>query len=71
VVIKEKFFAQFGNGMETFTDVRRTGFPADLQTSLAPLAPFPRRLPYSSTEIGGNPNTPDLTQSDRVFWDIN
>ena len=71
VVIKEKFYAQFGNGMETFTDVRRTEFPGDLPRSLAPLAAFPLRLPYSSTEIGSNPNTPDVTQSEPVFWDVN
>jgi hypothetical protein len=70
VVIKEKFYAQFGNGMETFTDVRRTGMPADLPSSLDPLAAFPLRLPYSSTELGSNQaNVPSVTQSDPVFWD--
>ena len=72
VVIKEKFYAQFGNGMETFTDVRRTGFPGDVPPSLAPLAAFPLRLPYSTTELGSNQaNVPSVTQSDPVFWDVN
>ncbi len=71
VIMKEKYYAQFGNGMEVFTDYRRTGLPADLPASLAPLAPFPLRLPYSTTEIAGNPNAPNPlpSQDTPVFWD--
>ncbi|MDW7694738.1 SusD/RagB family nutrient-binding outer membrane lipoprotein [Flammeovirgaceae bacterium SG7u.111] len=71
VVIKEKYYAQFGNGMEVFTDLRRTGYPADLPRSLAPAAPFPLRLPYSVTELSGNPNAPSPppSQDTPIFWD--
>ena len=73
VVIKEKYYAQFGNGMEVFTDLRRTGYPADLPASLAPAAPFPLRLPYSSTELNTNPNAPSPPPAldTPLFWDVN
>jgi hypothetical protein len=73
VVIKEKYYAQFGNGMEVFTDLRRTGFPADLPPSLAPAAPFPLRLPYSITELNTNPNAPSPPPAldAPIFWDVN
>lgn len=73
VLIKEKYYAQFGNGMETFTDLRRTGYPADLPTSLAPAAPFPLRLPYSVTELNTNPNAPSPPPAldTPIFWDVN
>ncbi|MFA0962692.1 SusD/RagB family nutrient-binding outer membrane lipoprotein [Roseivirga sp. BDSF3-8] len=72
VIIEEKYFAQFGNGMEVYTDLRRTGMPNDLPASIAPAAPFPLRLPYPSTEINsnsGNVEQPPLTTP--IFWDAN
>ena len=73
VLIKEKYYAQFGNGMEVFTDLRRTGFPGDLPASLAPAAPFPLRLPYSITELNTNPNAPSPPPAldSPLFWDVN
>ncbi|WPP52253.1 SusD/RagB family nutrient-binding outer membrane lipoprotein [Catalinimonas niigatensis] len=73
VIIKEKYYAQFGNGMEAFTDLRRTGYPADLPASLAPAAPFPLRLPYSITELNTNSNAPSPPPvlDSPVFWDVN
>jgi len=73
VIIKEKYYAQFGNGMEVFTDLRRTGYPADLPASLAPAAPFPLRLPYSITELNTNANAPSPPPAldSPIFWDVN
>lgn len=73
VVIKEKYYSLFGNGMEAFTDLRRTGFPADLPASLAPAAPFPLRLPYSVTELNTNSNAPSPPPAldTPIFWDVN
>ncbi len=73
VIIKEKYYAQFGNGMEVFTDLRRTGYPADLPRSLAPAAPFPLRLPYSITELNTNSNAPSPPPAldTPLFWDVN
>ena len=69
VVIKEKYYAGFGNGIEVFTDYRRTGAPADLPTSLAPAAPFPLRLYYSVNETATNPNAVQLPIDTPIFWD--
>lgn len=69
IVIKEKYYAEFGNGMEAFTDYRRTGAPADLPNSLAPAAPFPLRLYYSVNETSTNPNAVQPTIDTPIFWD--
>jgi hypothetical protein len=73
VVIKEKYYAQFGNGVEVFNDFRRTGFPSDLPTSLAPSGPFPLRFPLGPTELTSNPNAPNPVPlvSEPIFWDAN
>lgn len=73
VIIKEKYFAQFGNGVEPYNDYRRTGFPSDLPASLAPNGPFPVRFPLGPTELTSNPNAPNPAPlvSVPVFWDVN
>jgi hypothetical protein len=73
VIIKEKYFAEFGNGVEAYNDYRRTGFPSDLPASLAPSGPFPLRFPLGPTELTSNPNAPNPAPlvSEPVFWDVN
>jgi hypothetical protein len=70
VIIKEKYYACFGNGHEVYTDYRRTGMPLDLPKSLAPAAPFPLRLYYSFNEVNTNPNAPKQpSMTTPIFWD--
>lgn len=71
VVMTEKYFSTFGNGVEAFTDFRRTGKPANLPAALAPLGPAPRRLPLPPQELNSNPNAPNPPPLvvDRIFWD--
>ncbi len=71
VLIEEKYFSQFCNGIDVFTDLRRTGMPNDLPASMAPAAPFPVRLPYSQQELNSNPNIQAIAQDMPVFWDVN
>jgi hypothetical protein len=73
VLIKEKYYAQFGNGVEVYNDFRRTGFPSDLPASLAPGGPFPLRFPLGPTELTSNPNAPKPAPlvSEPIFWDVN
>ncbi len=73
VIIKEKYYSQFGNGLESYNDFRRTGFPSDLPASLAPAGPFPLRFPLGPTELTSNANAPDPAPlvTKPVFWDIN
>lgn len=72
VVITEKYYANFGNGLEVFTDYRRTGKPGNLPAALAPNGPQPRRLLLPPGELTANPNAPNPPplQSDRIFWDV-
>jgi len=73
VIIKEKYYAQFGNGVEVYNDYRRTGFPSDLPPSLAPSGPFPLRFPLGPTELTSNPKAPNPAPlvSQPIFWDVN
>ena len=70
IIMTQKYIAQFGTGIESYTDYRRTGFPA-IGTIPAPLGAFPLRLFYDLQEFGGpNPPTqPNLTVP--IFWDVN
>lgn len=87
VIMTEKHFATFGNGMEAYNDYRRTGYPLfidqNLQdgttvtypsnaASLSPLGPFPRLMPYANVELQTNANAPDQRLvAEPVFWDNN
>ena len=73
VIIKEKYIAQFGNGVESYNDLRRTGYPSDLPPALAPNGPFPLRFPLGPTELTSNPNAPNPAPlvSQPIFWDVN
>ena len=76
IIITQKYISQFGNGMEAFTDFRRTGYPSAQQIDQIndPLGEgvFPRRLPYDVDEFQG-PNPPDqnILLQTPVFWDVN
>jgi len=75
IVMTQKYLATFGNGMEAYTDYRRTGLPA-MRTLLSPLSTFPLRLYYSQTELsanttfGANGSAIQVAQQTTpVFWD--
>lgn len=74
-VMTQKYIALYGNGIEAYTDYRRTGLPA-LPAPIAPLNTFPLRLAYSVTELATNVNVSDKAdqlqtaqQITPVFWD--
>jgi len=70
IIMTQKYIAQFGTGVESYTDYRRTGFPA-IGTIPSPLGAFPLRLFYDLQEFGG-PNAPtQLPVTTPIFWDIN
>ncbi|MDN5205191.1 SusD/RagB family nutrient-binding outer membrane lipoprotein [Fulvivirgaceae bacterium BMA10] len=72
VIMMEKYVSQFGNGIESYNDLRRTGFPTNLNTPIVQRGPFPRRFPIPPVEVTANPNIDPLTDlTSRVFWDIN
>jgi hypothetical protein len=71
LVMREKWIALFGNGLEAYNDYRRTGFPVippPIETNNLQLL----RYPYPDDELDSNPNAP--AQPNRnvpVFWDVN
>ena len=71
LVMTEKWIAMFGNGLESFNDYRRTGFPVipdPIETNNLRLL----RIPYPNDELDANPNAPDQPNRNLpVFWDVN
>lgn len=76
-IMNQKYIALYSHGLETWTDFRRTGYPA-----LTPVpggnnafnlnGEIPRRLPYPQTEIDLNASNVPITSpdfQDRFWWD--
>ncbi len=71
-VLKQAWFANFGNGIEQYNAFRRTGLPADIQTPLQLPRQFALRFPYAQDEINLNSKTPEIIYDNpaaAVFWD--
>lgn len=75
LIITQKYIAQFGNGIESYNDYRRTGYPV-LDPLLSALNVFPLRFYYTTTELATNTtlnaNGTQLQiaqQTKPVFWD--
>lgn len=71
-VLKQAWFANFGNGFEGYNAFRRTGLPADIQAPLQLPRQFALRLPYAQDELNLNGNTPVIiydSPAAAVFWD--
>lgn len=69
-IITEKYIASYGVIAESWTDWRRTGYPAIAPPANAVVPYVPRSLYYPQSEIDLNPNAkqkPGLNV--RVFWD--
>jgi hypothetical protein len=68
-IIEEKAMANLFN-FETWTDWRRTGFPALVKVDGA-LSDIPRRILYPQSEILTNPQSQQSAKlTDRVWWDV-
>lgn len=73
VIVKEYYIALFGNGVESFNLVRRTGMPSNLQPALleAP-GEFTRTFNYPAICVNLNSSIPQKTSNAvQVFWDTN
>jgi hypothetical protein len=74
-IITQKYIAWVGNGIESYNDYRRTGYPT---LSLAQNAvgddpnTIPKRFPYSTTEASRNPNQPNPRPRTnvKVWWGL-
>lgn len=70
VVMNEKWVALFGNGLESYNDYRRTGFPVlpdPIETNNVRMW----RFPYPEQELSSNKNAPaQPVNNNRVFWHV-
>lgn len=74
VIGKEYHIATWGNGIEAYNSVRRTGAPVDLQPTLQlNPGPFYRSYVYPANHVNLNDNVSqkDFNTTNRVFWDTN
>ncbi|MEP7323124.1 MAG: SusD/RagB family nutrient-binding outer membrane lipoprotein, partial [Saprospiraceae bacterium] len=76
VIITQKWIHEFGNGLEAYNDIRRTGYPLVCDPSKDPnpyseqTRPYPVTLPYDGDDLQTNPNAKQHNQyTDKVFWD--
>lgn len=73
-IINQKWVAMSGNqGFEAWTEMRRTGYPKGMATSVASVIGaglFPARFLYPTDEINLNPKFPGTKLvTDKVWWD--
>jgi len=72
VVVKEYYIALFGNGVEVYNLVKRTGMPSNLQPALlADPGDFPRTFNYPANCVNLNSSIDQKPHTVQVFWDTN
>ena len=79
VIMTQKWIQEFGNGIEAYSDIRRTGFPEVCDPLQDPnewstqTNPYPVVLPYNGNDLTNNGSAPGQHNQylDKVFWDVN
>jgi hypothetical protein len=72
VVMKEFLIASYGNGMEGYNMLRRTGRPFNIQPMIQPTAgSFIRTAIYPAAHVSLNENATQRQVTEQVFWDTN
>jgi hypothetical protein len=77
VLMSEYYIALWGNGVESYNNIRRTGSPKDVQIAVSTPTPgfFMRSFLYPSVYVNRNQNAPAQktpgTAANKVFWDNN
>jgi len=79
IIMTQKWIQEFGNGVEAWSDIRRTGFPLvcdpdqDLNEWSTQTNPYPVTLPYNGNDLTNNGNAPGQHDqySAKIFWDVN
>jgi Starch-binding associating with outer membrane/Susd and RagB outer membrane lipoprotein len=70
IIIKEYYLASWGNGLESYNNYRRTGYPSNLQPTLElNSGSFYYTAFYPQDASSSNPNTPPSLRTRKVFWD--
>lgn len=76
IIMTQKWIANYGYGIDSYTDYRRTGYPImfDVETDNDPSTisafPFALRFPYRDLDLDTNPNAPDQPNiyETKIFW---
>jgi hypothetical protein len=75
LIAREYWIASFGNGVEAYNLIRRTGMPTGLQPTIiatSSVTPFPRSYWYPQTYATLNANAVQKASvGEHVFWDNN
>lgn len=79
MIMQQKAIASFGWGIDSYSDIRRTGFPTvydpntDGSSNTQSTRDFAVSYTYVDAELAANPNAPAqrLPAIDKVFWDVN
>ncbi len=72
VVITEYYLALYGNAIEAYNTIRRTGFPSTLQAPVVSAGgSYPNSYFYPASLVDRNSSVDQKQLSDRVFWDTN
>lgn len=69
VIITEYYLALFGNAIEAYSTIRRTGLPSTLQNPVLAAGPFPRSYLYPSNLTERNSSVSQKQVTVPVFWD--
>ncbi len=72
IIVKEMRLASWGNGIEPYNAMRRTGHPTEMQGPMKTesAGTFPNLFPYPADFTNLNANAPVRTDmSETVFWD--
>jgi hypothetical protein len=71
IIIDQAYVANFGNGIESYNNYRRTGYPLLMPVvENNEVGTFPLRLIYVIDELGANQNAPSERRTAiPVFWD--
>jgi len=69
-IMKQKYFALCYQ-LEVFNDWRRTGYPVLTPAVAGVISSIPRHYPYPTSErLYNGENTPDVSLTSRVWWDL-
>jgi hypothetical protein len=73
VIIRQYWFAAFGNGIEAYNAYRRTGKPTNMQPARKVQDPgaYYRSFIYPAVFVNRNSSQGQKSQADPVFWDTN
>ncbi|RMB62807.1 SusD/RagB family nutrient-binding outer membrane lipoprotein [Dokdonia sinensis] len=72
LLMKEYHILAWGNGLETYNNYRRTGFPSNMQPMILPdPGAYFRSALYPNNYVTLNTNANQKERTEQIFWDTN